>query len=517
MTSTSTSARRVQAVVAGAWTVAAIGQLTVDRLVGWHFDLPVISFALVVVAAGLCVVLAAFLLHHGFSAGLAETTLLGSFLLAVSLLPFAHGLLMPGVLYGPNDATTVTVLAAVPVGSVALFPLLAPDNLLAHRLVRGWRPFVVAHVSIVVALTVLALAAPNLVPAPAGRHWVTLAAVGWAVAWCGVASIRHASLAIISGHTGSLGVAVGFALVGSAPLMFVAADPFGAGFWLAHLLDSTGVLLAAGLGLATYRRTGTLQRIMAPLEASTPVRALEIGLDPLVHRFVADLERKDELTRDHVVRTARMAVRLAEDVGLAPADIRNVGVAAILHDVGKLEIPDEILTKTGRLTEDEFEIMKTHAAIGSELVASSPALRPAAPLVRGHHERWDGRGYPDRLSGEDIPLGARIVSVCDAHDAMAHTRHYRRGMDDAKVRAILVENAGAQWDEHLVTALLRRLHRLQRTDEVAGGGEALDATALDAVGRSPGYWPPSVDSGEDEQGTPEMVCADAVPGLGPPT
>lgn len=409
----------------------------------------------------------------------------------VSVLPLTHGLLVPDVLYGPNDATLVAALAAVPAGSPALLPWLAPDSRWANAIIGHWRRFVVAHLIMIFSLAALLLIAPGLVPLPPAGSLTRAGIIALSVGACAVASWRQVSLAAISQRMGSLGIAVGFAIIGSAPLMFEGAVVFGPGFWLAHGLDAAGVLLGGVLGWVAYRRQGTMHEILAPLEVASPLRALVVGLDPLVHRFVADLDRKDPITRDHVIRTARLAVRLAAALRLPPAEVRNVGVAAILHDVGKLEIPDAILHKPGPLTAEELDVIRGHAAIGFDLLRDTKALRTAAALVRGHHERWDGAGYPDELAGEEIPLGARIVAVCDGFDAMSQTRQYRSGMELETVREIMRTGAGSQWDERLV-ALLWRL--------VDSEVHNADREVLDDVGR-----------GSDPAGDPVLdCCIDAV-------
>jgi HD-GYP domain-containing protein (c-di-GMP phosphodiesterase class II) len=136
-------------------------------------------------------------------------------------------------------------------------------------------------------------------------------------------------------------------------------------------------------------------------------------------------------------------------------------VAALLHDIGKLVTPAEILAKPGRLTDEELYVMREHALRGAELLTPHRSLRLAAPLVRGHHERVDGRGYPDGLEGDEIPPEVGIISVCDAWDAMTSERPYRAAMDPDRAAAILREHAGAQWDAWLVELLL---------DEVDGHG-----------------------------------------------
>jgi HD-GYP domain-containing protein (c-di-GMP phosphodiesterase class II) len=150
---------------------------------------------------------------------------------------------------------------------------------------------------------------------------------------------------------------------------------------------------------------------------------------------------------------------VGERLGVGPADLQVLGLGALLHDLGKLTLPDDILNKPDRLTTAEFEVVKGHAAAGEALVRTSTVLSAIGPIVRGHHERLDGRGYPDGLAGDEIPLAARIVSVCDAFDAMAQTRQYRQGMGADKAISILREHAGAQWDAQVVEALVHVVER----------------------------------------------------------
>jgi len=160
-------------------------------------------------------------------------------------------------------------------------------------------------------------------------------------------------------------------------------------------------------------------------------------------------------------------------MGLRGRDLRKLGLTALLHDVGKLDIPAKIINKPGRLTEDEYNVMKRHAAFGQAMVETSPALADIGVFIRGHHERIDGNGYPDGRSGRAIPLISRIVAVCDSFDAMANTRQYRDGMGVEKALAILREHAGTQWDDEVVAAAERVIKR-----------DPLPAVpALDAVGR----------------------------------
>jgi diguanylate cyclase (GGDEF)-like protein len=162
-------------------------------------------------------------------------------------------------------------------------------------------------------------------------------------------------------------------------------------------------------------------------------------------------ERNPELG-EHISGVAELAEAVARRLELDEEQVDHVRHAAALHDVGKMAIPDAILDKPAALDEAEWEFIRRHTIIGERIVAAAPALRPVAALVRSSHERWDGAGYPDALIGEEIPLGARIVSVCDAFDAMVADRPYRAGMDAGDALAELERCSGSQFDPAVVAA-----------------------------------------------------------------
>ena len=164
-------------------------------------------------------------------------------------------------------------------------------------------------------------------------------------------------------------------------------------------------------------------------------------------------ERNPELG-EHISGVAELAEAVARRLNLDAEQIDHVRHAAALHDVGKMAIPDAILDKPGALDDAEWEFIRRHTIIGERIVAAAPALRPVAALVRSSHERWDGAGYPDSLAGEDIPLGARIVSVCDAFDAMVADRPYRAGMAAADALVELERCSGSQFDPGVVAAFV---------------------------------------------------------------
>jgi putative two-component system response regulator len=162
------------------------------------------------------------------------------------------------------------------------------------------------------------------------------------------------------------------------------------------------------------------------------------------------VEAKDRSLESHTERVGTNARRLGEALGLAEEHLDDLLWGGVIHDIGKIGIPDSILLKPGPLTVEEFDIMKQHVFTGEEIARPLRSAHDLLPIIRNHHERIDGTGYPDGLSGDNIPLGARIVAICDAFDAMISDRPYRRGLTHANALATLTAGAGTQWDAQLV-------------------------------------------------------------------
>ncbi|HEY6214056.1 MAG TPA: HD-GYP domain-containing protein, partial [Vicinamibacterales bacterium] len=154
------------------------------------------------------------------------------------------------------------------------------------------------------------------------------------------------------------------------------------------------------------------------------------------------IDAKDQNTQTHIRRVQLYAAGMAKSVGLSPAAIQGVKTAALLHDIGKLAVPEHILSKPGPLTQEEFQKIRIHPEVGAEIIAAVPFPYPVAPIILSHHERWDGKGYPRKLSGTEIPIGARIVSVVESVEAMVSDRPYRKGMTPDEVLEELAQGAG---------------------------------------------------------------------------
>jgi putative two-component system response regulator len=170
--------------------------------------------------------------------------------------------------------------------------------------------------------------------------------------------------------------------------------------------------------------------------------------------LVRAVEAKDAYTRRHSEQVAHYATSLAAAMGLPKAGVESIRVAALLHDIGKIGVPDHILTKPGPLTDEEFQYIRRHPALGAEIPGTIGMFRAESLLVRCHHERWDGRGYPDGLTGEESPLAARVIMVADCIDAMLMERTYKKSYSVEKMLAELGRCAGIQFDPKIAAAAL---------------------------------------------------------------
>jgi HD-GYP domain-containing protein (c-di-GMP phosphodiesterase class II) len=177
-------------------------------------------------------------------------------------------------------------------------------------------------------------------------------------------------------------------------------------------------------------------------------------LNGLIHSLTTVLDAKDPYTAGHSERVARIAVLVGRQFGLSPPIVGDLFIAGILHDLGKIGTRDEVLWKPGKLTEEEYDEIKQHTQIGEKIVASIEPLRRLCPAVRHHHEHFDGRGYPDGLAGEAIPVLGRVLAVADAVDAMMSPRRYRPARSPLEIDAILTEESGKQFDGAIVAAFM---------------------------------------------------------------
>jgi putative nucleotidyltransferase with HDIG domain len=223
-----------------------------------------------------------------------------------------------------------------------------------------------------------------------------------------------------------------------------------------------------------YRSAATVANVLDSAFAVDPLEHIATNYPDALRALVNAVEVKDAYTHGHSRRTAEVATALGARMGLPPEQLRVLAKGAYLHDVGKIGIPDAVLNKPGRLSSEEREIIETHAALGAEIVAQAPSLHDCVDIVRHHHERVDGDGYPDRMFGERIPLLARITAVADVWDALTSDRAYRPGWKPERALAHIVAGGGSHFDARVVTHFVELAREWGYTvgAEVGDGDEA---------------------------------------------
>lgn len=275
-------------------------------------------------------------------------------------------------------------------------------------------------------------------------HWATPMTAGWMHA----VHILLRKLFIVPILLGAIWFGIRGAIA-SAVIVSVVYSPYILVAWsgrLAENMNQSGEIV-------TFWIVGLLAGWLATREKHALKRAADASRDAL-RALVAALDAREHQTEQHSHRVADLSVQIGEKLGLGGSDLAVLHEAALLHDVGKIGVPDHVLLKPGPLTDDERRIMQRHAEMGYAILSAARHLRDVADLVHAHHERFDGAGYPRGLAGRSIPLGARIFAVADVFDAVISDRPYRSAMHWRDARNLIVEGSASHFDPTVVAAFL---------------------------------------------------------------
>jgi putative nucleotidyltransferase with HDIG domain len=320
--------------------------------------------------------------------------------------------------------------------------------------------------ALIMALGLVGLADPSLVPgvpeAGSTPAWIALF-VGFSL--YGALGARAARTYLLTRRFADLTVVFGLVLLAVSLVPGLLMQSYELGWWLGHAWELIGIgLVSVPVALDLHR--GAQSRPLAgDLRASELVSAADAFMGPTVRALLVRLAYKDDYTAEHTRGVALRAVQVGEELGLAPVRLRELAIGGLLHDVGKLAVPNEILQKPGALTDDEFDVIKRHPDVGADLANELGFSARVARLVRDHHERLDGTGYPRGLGAPQLDIETRIMAVCDVFDALLSKRVYREAwtLDDAL--ELITKESGTKFDPACVDALERVIEREQ--DEAA--------------------------------------------------
>jgi putative nucleotidyltransferase with HDIG domain len=443
--------------------------LQVNPVPQLDWETPRLHFYLVSAVAALAFVMAIVL-----SIGAAAIRQYSVLLLALGFMAMAglftvHGLATPGVILPLNsgDYATASVL-----GTSAFLSLAAPSLLFAlsytrvsallERRMSFW-PAGGLTVVLIVGLGlygVMSFSQSDIVAVvPLGRPPLSylLASVSVALLLFAAWSQAQSFLTFRLPSQGQLSLA--FVLLAEAQVAVVVATPWTPAWWSYHLLMLAAVVLALR-GIYIERVRGrSLREVLEGVLALQVVAGLELERVEVLASLAAAIEAKDRDTHGHTVRVAETAVAIGRELSLPNPELLLIAHAGLLHDIGKLEVPDEILTKAGPLDDAEWEIIKRHPAMGLDILDRIGGMRREGGIILAHHERIDGSGYPRGLTGDEIPLEARIIAVADTYDVLVSDRPYRKAMLREKALQILREEAGTHLDREATAALFRILDR----------------------------------------------------------
>ena len=445
------------AVVPGA-AIHLFGGNQVEIPDGVHF------FALGI-SAGLAAAAAVVLTVSGARRGDARSVLIGTAFSSMAALLCIHGLMTPGFLVGMNGLVAFAGAATLPVGGAVLALAVIPE-LRRPSAVKPVLMLQAVLLTLIVALGTVGLADPELVPAvpEAGSTaaWIALV-VG--VALYGALGIRAGRTYLLTRRFADLTVVFGLVLLGVSLFPGLLMRYYELGWWLGHAWELIGIGLV-GVPVALDLHRGAQSRPLTnDLRASELVSAADAFMGPTVRALLVRLAHKDDYTAEHTRGVALRAVQVGEELGLAPVRLRELAIGGLLHDVGKLAVPNEILQKPGALTDDEFDVIKRHPDMGADLVRELGFSAQVGKLVRDHHERLDGSGYPRGLGAPDLDIETRILALCDVFDALLSKRVYRDAWTLADALELISRESGTKFDPACVDALERVIAREQ--DSVA--------------------------------------------------
>ncbi|MFL5963158.1 MAG: HD-GYP domain-containing protein [Gaiellaceae bacterium] len=392
-----------------------------------------------------------------------RTVVIGTAFAVMASLLALHGFATPGVWFGNNGVVALTGGATLPVGAL----ILAISVLPLPRVLQSVRPLLILEgvlLVVVLALGFSGLAWPSLVPAvPEPNSDAAMALLVGGLAAYGLLALRALRTFLLTQRALDLGVFVGLVWLATALVPALTQDYTQLGWWIGHEVELDGILLVGIAVAIDLARAAQSRPLAGDLRGGDLVAAEDTFLGSHVRALTVRLADKDEYTERHTRRVALLAVRVGEQLGLSASRLRTLAIGGLVHDIGKLSVPDAILKKPAALDDEEYEVVQRHPEWGNKLLSELGGFSQAVrQLVHDHHERLDGAGYPRGLKAGEIDLDTRILTVCDVYDALISKRVYRPAWTHEDAMDLLRRESGTAFDTRCVAAL----------EEVVGRGAA---------------------------------------------
>ena len=416
---------------------------------------PLVHLLVVAAAGGLAGVAAIAMSVIAVRLNDGRAVLLGFAFSVMSVMLVFHALATPGVLIGENGLVQAAGALNLPLGGT----ILAASALPALRRPRSAAAVLRVQLATVAVLVARSGPRGSLFPAlvPSVPRYESLAAqlvFAAAAPLLVVLAYRAARTFLLTRRTSDLLVAIGVVFLVGAEFGLLNSDMMDLVWWVAHAFEVAGLGLVGIPAALDLRHSTSSRPLTGDLRAADLVADEETFLGGRVHALLLRLAEKDRSTEGHTRRVATLAVQIGEHLQLPPARLRLLALGGLLHDMGKLAVPDAILNKPGKLTDEEFAVIKGHPVAGRELLnelGGFPEL--VLDLVESHHERLDGRGYPNKAAADKLDLEVRILTVADVYDALTADRVYREAWPLDRALALLDEDTGSAFDGACVAAL----------------------------------------------------------------
>lgn len=381
--------------------------------------------------------------------------------ISLALMFLLHGLSTPHLLLHETDLTGVAAQLSMLLATIWLWLSSLPSDNKLVEFLSGWHklllPVWILLLSIVVIISMFFPHITHIVPLDVESF--NLAIIFFTLLLNLITMFRYYQTYRFSRFPLQLAIVYVAGWFMLSQIIMVMGEIWRLSWWIYHyLLLASMIVMLIGL-IKQYATKGTFISAMRALFTNDPFERITNSISPSVKDLVIATEKKDTYTVGHTFRVTMYALQLAEELQLRPEQLRVIAQGALVHDVGKINIPDDILNKPGKLSSEEREIIEQHPVSGYDMCRDLGFMKEELSIIRSHHEKWDGSGYPDRLKGEEIDLLARIVAVADVYDALTSERSYRKAWSHNEAMNVLLEEKGKHFDPTCVDAWMSLCER----------------------------------------------------------